>query len=607
MIAQLKNIIDIVADKAIFRGLIGLVIALLLLSFTSSYPERSLDLGPRHGPEKSSIGEYRWLPTETNLSFQSPEIGSGLIIKQRLLAGSRLEDSRDLTIRSGDTTSVFQVEGGAEPRLYSYLLPMDGHYLEASYSISALPTTEGDRRSLGLALFSIETELIRHPYWLDLRIIILGLLPPLLLLIGGKSSFLLLTFIIAIYVREPLYLLNPRFWAEEGQIYFSYAYNNPWYISLFTPHLGYFSLLNNLAVTLSAHVFPLWSSSIVTTFIALFIQITPSMIVIYGQSFLWDTHTKKILILLILLFAPITEELWLNTISSQFHLSLIALLLLLEQNDKLTIYKIWLYRFLILLAGLTGVLSCILTPIFIWKSLIYRSKENMIQASLLGVCTVIQIAILGYSMYHSDLENSRIGRIDVRTILATIESKTFLLPLLGENYTDQVATFLKSSWSEGNSFIVSYIVIVLLMILIFYIFFGIEKNIRCIFLASYLFLTVIPIFISLGTDKTALIGAFFSYRYFYTPTILLQFSLVYNIFYQRNIYVLRSIICGVLFIAMLASSVINYPKSNLIGKEWPTWEIEILKWQADSSYNLLISPATWDMKLSGENNQVGIE
>jgi hypothetical protein len=606
MIAQLKNIIDIVADKAIFRGLIGLVIALLLLSFTSSYPERSLHLGPTYDPERSSLGEFSWLSAETNLSFQSPEIGRGLIIRKRLLAGFRLEDSRDLTIRSGDTTSVFQVEGGAEPRLYSYLLPMDGHYLEASYSISGLPTTEGDRRSLGLALFSIETELIRHPYWLDLRIIILGLLPPLLLLIGGKSGFLLVAFIIAIYLREPSYLLSPRFWAEEGQIYFSYAYRNPWYLSLFSPHLGYFSLLNNIAVTLGAHAFPLWISSSITTFIAFCIQIIPSMIVIYGQSFLWDTRTKKVIVVLLLLFAPITQELWLNTISSQFHLSLITLLLVIEHHDKLSVTRAWLYRCLIVIAGLTGVLSCILTPIFILKSFLYRNRESTIQACLLAACTIIQASMLGYSVYYSDIKYARLGKVDIRTIFATIETKTFLLPLLGEGYTDYLADLLRSSWSEGYYLILSYVAIISLITLIAYIFWGMEKNLRYLFLTSYLLLTVVPIFISVGTDKTALIGGFFSYRYFYVPTIILQLTLVYNIFYYRKIQV-RPIICTVILSCMLATSIINYPKSNLIGQAWPTWEIEASKWQANSSYNPLIWPATWDMKLSGENNQVGIE
>lgn len=600
----LRYSVDMFVDKAIVRGLIGLIIALLLLFFSTSYPERSLDLGPKHGLEHSSVGDYQWLPAETTLSFQSPEIASGLIIKQRLLAGSRLEDSRDLTIRSGQTISVFEIEGGQAPRLYSYLLPMEGHYLEVHYSIAALPTDGCDDRSLGMALFSMDVNQIQHPYWLDLRTIILGLVPPFLLLVGGKSSFLLLAFIIAVYLREPLYLLNPRFWAEEGQIYFSYAYTNPWYISLFSPHLGYFSLVNNLATTLSAHVFPIWSSSSVTTFIALCIQITPAIIVIYGRSSLWNTLSKKIVVLILLLLAPIPQELWINTISSQFHLCLASSLLLFEQNDKIKPIKSYFHRLLILLAGLTGVVSCILTPIFIWKSFIYRNKENIIQAILLVICTGIQVVMLGYSMYYSDLKYSRLGSLNISTILATLETKTFLLPLLGEDYTNQFADFVRSAWLETNNLIASYFVIILIMILIIYIFWGVETKLRYLFLASYLILSVIPIIISVGTDKTALIGGFYSYRYFYVPTILLQLTLMYNVFYHAKTYALRSIVCGVLLSVMLVTSTITYPKSNLVGQQWPTWEVEVLKWQADSSYKPLIWPSTWDLELTSRNGEV---
>jgi hypothetical protein len=54
-----------------------------------------------------------------------------------------------------------------------------------------------------------------------------------------KLSFLFLG-VLVMFFRAPSFFFEPRFWGEEGIIYFSNAFNNPWYKALFTPHLGYF-------------------------------------------------------------------------------------------------------------------------------------------------------------------------------------------------------------------------------------------------------------------------------------------------------------------------------------------------------------------------------
>ena len=39
--------------------------------------------------------------------------------------------------------------------------------------------------------------------------------------------------------RQPQYFISPRFWAEEGAVYFEYALHNSWYRTLFA-HSGEF-------------------------------------------------------------------------------------------------------------------------------------------------------------------------------------------------------------------------------------------------------------------------------------------------------------------------------------------------------------------------------
>ena len=55
-----------------------------------------------------------------------------------------------------------------------------------------------------------------------------------------------------IFFRNPILFTEPRFWAEEGSVYFSSAFHSTWIVSLFQPHLGYLSLIPNIATIIAA-------------------------------------------------------------------------------------------------------------------------------------------------------------------------------------------------------------------------------------------------------------------------------------------------------------------------------------------------------------------
>ncbi|HXI26983.1 MAG TPA: hypothetical protein VNG89_01130, partial [Vicinamibacterales bacterium] len=62
----------------------------------------------------------------------------------------------------------------------------------------------------------------------------------------GSPAFALLTLAIALivsYSRSPALLRSPRFWAEEGSVYYAYATAHGGVATLVAPHLGYFSLV----------------------------------------------------------------------------------------------------------------------------------------------------------------------------------------------------------------------------------------------------------------------------------------------------------------------------------------------------------------------------
>ncbi len=129
---------------------------------------------------------------------------------------------------------------------------------------------------------------------------------------NNYKVLLFVSFIWIIFLREPSLFIEPRFWAEEGSVYISYAYTHSWYENLLAPHLGYYSLFNNLIASIATKVVPLTYAPFVTTFGAFIVQIISFLIILWGDSICWNNIYKRIIVSLSILFVSSTGEIWLT-------------------------------------------------------------------------------------------------------------------------------------------------------------------------------------------------------------------------------------------------------------------------------------------------------
>src|ERR1044071_1792069 len=208
---------------------------------------------------------------------------------------------------------------------------------------------------------------------------------------------------ILIIARLPSVFIEPRFWAEEGSVHFAKAFAQPWTKGLGLVGFGYLALIPNAACTIAAHCFPLEKAPIFTTFIAFLVQLIPPVLVLWGQSDIWDSWTIRLFGLAIVLFTPLTGESWLNSINSQYFLSLATFLVLNEPVSASLIRK-WAYRLLLLISGLTGFVSNFLFPLFIYRFISTKNKEAGIHAVILGTCLFLQLLIITF-YYKSGIPN----------------------------------------------------------------------------------------------------------------------------------------------------------------------------------------------------------
>ena len=73
-------------------------------------------------------------------------------------------------------------------------------------------------------------------------------------------------------LRAPQFLTAPRFWAEEGSIYFAHAWSHPWWETLWLAPPGYLTLWANGAAVLATRMVGLSAAPLITTRVAMRVQ-----------------------------------------------------------------------------------------------------------------------------------------------------------------------------------------------------------------------------------------------------------------------------------------------------------------------------------------------
>lgn len=204
---------------------------------------------------------------------------------------------------------------------------------------------------------------------------------PLLLAVAVVSATLIIS-------RRPDALFNPQFWAEDGAVFYADAYNKGVLTSLVTPYQGYFVTVQRLGA-LIALVFPLAWSPFVLNLLGLILQVLPAV-------FLWtrrfdrlipNLHARALLFFLYVA-VPNSSEIDVTLTNSQWHLALLAFMVLVAAPPRgwWRIFDL----FVLLLAGMSGPFSILLLPV----ALIYwgytRTRETLFHVVIIGFTAAVQ-------------------------------------------------------------------------------------------------------------------------------------------------------------------------------------------------------------------------
>jgi hypothetical protein len=194
----------------------------------------------------------------------------------------------------------------------------------------------------------------------------------------APRSFLWALFAALVLLRFPFMFRAPTFYAEEGIVYFRYALEHDIWDALTASHIGYYSLVSNLGGVLASWV-PLRFAPLITSLFGLvFPTVCAHLLIEYEISL-----RSRAWALAVLVFTVTMRAEWSSTIHSQFWLAAAMTLLLGSTAPRGPAAKC-LQGTLVLVAAATGVVSCLLAPIFGLASLRLRERRFAVIAITLA-------------------------------------------------------------------------------------------------------------------------------------------------------------------------------------------------------------------------------
>lgn len=206
-----------------------------------------------------------------------------------------------------------------------------------------------------------------------------------------------LIFALLLISHCPRVILRASFYAEDAALWYPDAYRVAWH-ALLWPVVGYLQTFPRL-IALAALPFPLrWAPTLfalaafsVQMLLALFL-ISPRM------KDVWPSPIGRLLFALIYLCLPNSYETYLNLTNSQWHLCILAFLVLVSAPPVSRGES--LFDCAVLLAsGLTGPFAILLAPVALWEALRRRLSNAAVRAALFRAgavlaCVTIQAGVL---------------------------------------------------------------------------------------------------------------------------------------------------------------------------------------------------------------------
>jgi hypothetical protein len=253
--------------------------------------------------------------------------------------------------------------------------------------------------------------------------------------------------------RTPHLLVEPRFWAEEGTIYYAEAWNtgSAWAL-VHVPRAAaaYLTIVTSIPSTLAAWWLPVERAPFLTTYTAFAVLAVALALISAGRTRLWRHPLGSALACAAAVLAPSAlGEAWLNSTNGQSYCGLIALAVLCEDLRLASPRRAAAYAPLLVFCGLSGPYTSFLFPAFAWKVWAERSRGAVVAAGAVAFAAVIQVGVFLWMWSESALNPAKLQPFDFVRSATYMAYGQFLTPLglgpLLQNFTEPVLEAIRGS------------------------------------------------------------------------------------------------------------------------------------------------------------------
>lgn len=397
--------------------------------------------------------------------------------------------------------------------------------------------------------------------------------------------FFLILFLI--FYRSPYIFIYGRFVAEEGSVYFANAFKSNFINTIFfTDYIsGYFNFWANLSSFFSSIV-PIKFAPLVTVYLSLVPKLLIFFFILNKNFFFLTNYLEKLLACCVVLFSTaMVPEIWANTINSQVYFAILTLVIFLikNQNDEVSVLQL----ILISISGLTGIYSCSMTPIFFFKFIKFKKKQDLYNFIVLFIITAFQFLIVFFSKSSGLLYEKKLDIFFSYQEIISLYYNVLVKTFLGKDLTIYLINFFNFSAE------IYLIIISCLSICFFYFFlkknYFIDNN-NCKFFIIILILQffAVSLLILIGNVSDQVSG-----RYAVIPSVIILFIfiIVFNSLKNRlTKNLVLFLLCTSLLIGFIEYKYNARYLKLLECINCPSWTHEVEKWEKDNSYNLKIWP-----------------
>ena len=385
----------------------------------------------------------------------------------------------------------------------------------------------------------------------------------------------------------PEVILHGRLWGEEGKIFYPRALALPWREALVQVYGGYLNVVANAAPVLAHALVPLEVVPWITTSIGLVFQCCPAILVACSRDAWIRPVWVRVAALLLIATAPLVEEVWLQTLHSQFHLALCcALILAFDLPGR------WLAAFaclLLVLAPLCGLAAAALLPLFLLRALLDWSAGRLLQFAALATGAILQ---LGLFYTHTADRSYGIGPV---ILLCVVYIKQIIVPFAGRYLADDASQAVQAQLARGA---VPWLAVCVTLGSFAAVTVGLVR--RRLAAAFWLFLAAcITAFIAYfgaidGGVDLMIIGN--EGRYTFLPEVLAALALLGIAAggHRSERWVARALVAWLLVVGF-----IDLDDASAVMKHGPVWLDEVAAWRHDASHSIAIWPDGWFMRLDG--------